>query len=72
MIEFVGKLENFERDIAVVCKRLDIPFPDPIPHENRSNSRDYREFYDDQSREIIAHWFREDLEQFDYDFDGPK
>ena len=70
LVDFVGKLENIEEDMGVVCKRLNIPFTH-VPHENKGlASLDYRDYYDDETVEVVGNWFREDLEQFGYDFDG--
>ena len=70
LVDFVGKLENIEEDMRVVCERLNIPFS-YVPHLNKARvSHDYREYYNDKTREVVGNWFREDLEQFGYDFDG--
>ncbi|MDD9868994.1 MAG: sulfotransferase family 2 domain-containing protein [Gammaproteobacteria bacterium] len=70
LVDFIVHLENIEEDMKMVCQRLNIPFSG-VPHINKGRiSCDYRDYYDDEAREVVGNWFREDLEQFGYDFDG--
>jgi len=70
LVDFIVRLENIEEDMRIVCQRLNIPFSG-VPHLNKGRiSYDYRDYYDDETREVVGNWFREDLEQFGYDFDG--
>ena len=56
---------------------MDAPPNDPVrrifvvglPHLNRSpREGSYRDAYDDEAREVVADWFRADLEAFEYEF----
>ena len=70
LVDFIVHLETIEEDMRIVCERLNIPFSG-VPHLNKGRiSCDYREYYDDETREVVGNWFREDLEQLGYDFDG--
>lgn len=70
LVDFIVHLETIEEDMRVVCERLNIPFSG-VPHLNKELiSFDYRDYYDDETVEVVGNWFREDLEQFGYDFDG--
>jgi len=70
LVDFIVHLETIEEDMRIVCERLDIPFSG-VPHLNKESvSFNYRDYYDDETREVVGNWFREDLEQFGYDFDG--
>lgn len=40
-----------------------------LPHLNASRRAGYHAYYDDDTRAIVAHWFREDIEAFGYQFD---
>lgn len=40
-----------------------------IPHVNSTNHRDYRQYYDDSSRERVNVLFAEDIEMFNYTFE---
>jgi hypothetical protein len=64
--DFVGRFENVEADFAEVCGRLGIAAE--LPHRNRSNRGDYREWYDDRTREMVRQYWRADIETFGYEF----
>ncbi len=53
-------------DQQAVAGRLGLPAD--LPRSNDSSHRDYREYYDDESRELVTRWVRADLEAFDYRF----
>lgn len=36
-----------------------------------TNKKDYREFFNDTTREIVADWYKDDIEFFGFTFDGP-
>ena len=40
------------------------------PHRNRSGHKDYRTYYTDETRDLVAEAFRGDIETFGYTFDG--
>jgi chondroitin 4-sulfotransferase 11 len=39
-----------------------------LPHLNASKRTAYQSYYDTETRDIVAHWFREDIEAFGYEF----
>jgi hypothetical protein len=41
-----------------------------LGRENQVVRQDYRVFYDDESRELVANRFARTIELFDYRFDG--
>ena len=38
---------------------------------SNTKGADYRDFYDDECREIVADWYAEDIDFFGFSFDGP-
>ena len=68
LVDFVGRLESFERDLAVVRERLGLPPLEEIPHRNKGHHGDYREYYTDRTREHVATVFADDIEAFGYTF----
>ncbi|MGA9575901.1 MAG: sulfotransferase family 2 domain-containing protein [Lysobacterales bacterium] len=65
-IDFVGKFETIDEDFERIKSTIGISAE--LPHLNASKRAGYRSYYDDQTREIVAQWFREDIETFDYQF----
>jgi hypothetical protein len=66
IVDFIGRFENLETDFAAVCEKIGIAAK--LPHRNRSRHADYRSYYDDTTRELIATHFRDDIEMFGYSF----
>ena len=65
----VGRFESLAEDAARIFSGLGVALK-PLPEVGRFTRRDYREFYDEATRQkVAAHWAR-DLELFGYDFDG--
>jgi len=69
VVDFVGRFENLESDFHYVCRRIGIPFR--LPSLNRTKKEDYRRHYDDQTRELVATTFANDIERFGYRFGSP-
>lgn len=66
LIDFVGKLENIEADFQTICERIGIR--NTLPHLNKSKHTDYRSYYDDHTKALVARTFRDDIEMFGYSF----
>jgi hypothetical protein len=68
LMDFVGKLENLDRDWQTVCERIGIQHQ-VLPRENVSRRKPYQDYYDEASVRLVArHWARE-IELFEYSYD---
>lgn len=66
LVDFVGRYESLSQDFSQVCDRLQIDAD--LPHVNRSAHRDYRDYYDPRTRQLVADHFRADIDLFQYEF----
>ena len=71
VVDYVGHMERLEADFNHILSHLGLP-PVKIPHKNRSDHTDYRGYYNDHTRALIAELFSDDIEAFGYTFDGLK
>jgi len=66
-IDFVARFETLGADFEQI--REAIGCAAELPHLNASSRKSYRDYYTDETREIVARWYREDIEFFNYAFD---
>ena len=68
LLDFVGKFENLNKDWEFVCDRIGIPHQ-CLPRKNVTHHRHFQDYYDNESRQLVAqHWARE-IDLFSYSFE---
>jgi len=68
MVNFIGRFERINEDFKKVCDRLDIPFQ-RLSHVNITEHKHYSKYYTEETKEIIAVLFKDDVERFGYTFE---
>jgi len=67
-IDLLMRFEKLDEDFAEACRRIGLPSQD-LPRRNASNRTDYRNYYDDECRELVRVKFSEEIEFGGYTFD---
>ena len=69
-VDFVGFYENLPEDFAIVAKKIGRPAG--LRDENRLGGRakDYRQYYSDETRQMVADVYAEDIALLGYSFDN--
>ena len=65
-LDKIIRFENLQEDFNLVANELGIS--DELPHINKTSKTNYRDFYDESTKRIIADWFHEDIKVFGYTY----
>ena len=66
IVDFIGKFENLEHDVNYVKGKLGIK--KDFPHDNKTHHKHYREYYDEDSKQMVFDKCQRDIEYFGYKF----
>jgi hypothetical protein len=67
IIDYVGSVESLQEDWQHICRRLGIE-PGSVGQHNPTRRDDYREYYDDKSKDLVAQRFARSIREFGYEF----
>ncbi len=66
-INFIGRFENLAKDFAHVCDMLSIPDSE-LPRLNSYKYKDYRDVYDQETKDLVYKLFKEEIDYFKFEF----
>ncbi len=73
IVNHIGRFETMNSDIEFVSSKLQLRKNRSLEHKNPSinrKSKDYRDYYDENTKKLIFSYFRKDIEGLGYHFDG--
>ncbi len=72
-LDFIGRYENLNDHLNLVSKKLNINLPMQnrlTPRQiNRTEHSNYKDYYDDETRQIVAKRYEKDINYFEFKFD---
>ena len=66
-MDFVGRYENLQESLNAILSKLKLE-PIELKVRNRSDHASYQSYYDDELRDWVASFYKEDLQRFGYEF----
>ena len=67
-LDFLGFVENIDNDFQYITQRLGVT--SKITKSNNSKHKSYIEYYNNQTKDIIADIYEKDIDMLGYDFDN--
>jgi len=67
-LDFLGRMETFERDLQEVCRHLELPESEVVARNVSPGRKNYQEFYDQDLQERVGQLYRKDVQIFGYRF----
>tara|TARA_B100001093_G_scaffold519468_1_gene608622 strand:- start:343 stop:1014 length:672 start_codon:yes stop_codon:yes gene_type:complete len=67
LVDFVGRVDNFQEDFDFICNMIDIPSK-KIPHANKSNNLHYRDMYSLSDKRLVEKIYECDIDFLKYSF----
>ena len=68
-IDFIGKFENIDEDYKFIMNKLEFATPLKKLNQNSINKNNsYKDIYDNESKDIVANIYREEIILFNYHF----
>lgn len=69
-IDFIGRVENFTPHMNVLLQKLNYHVVDDMPKLNQGSAKPhYSTYYDNETIELVSKMFKNDLQEFGYQFE---
>ena len=68
-MDFIGRFENLEGDVATVMEKIGLPSSSALPHINREPHPRYTTFYDSETVDLVGSMMEDDISYFGYNYE---
>jgi chondroitin 4-sulfotransferase 11 len=72
-MDFIGRYENREKDLEFISNKINLKLDPKFSAKEMQKAKSkkhYTEYYDNETREIVAQKYAKDIEHFGYKFGG--
>ncbi len=69
MTNFIGRYENLHEDFSHACSQINIRCSLPEKRISKDRKKDFRSYYDDETTELVAQHFEQDIKRLNYSFE---
>lgn len=66
-VDFIGKIETFNRDIKQIFEYVQKPYFD-LSKQNKTQETDFHKYYSTKMKDFVAELYIDDIKRFNYDF----
>ena len=66
LVDFIGRIENIDTDWSIIAEKIGIN--KKLPYRNVSNSGDYKKYYNNETKSLVAKRYKKDIDFFGYKF----
>ena len=63
----VARFENYDEEVKEILTKLGFEISQ-MPHKNKTIRKSYQEYYNDETRAVVARLYKDDLKYFEYSF----
>ena len=70
-VDFIGRFESLDSDLRKALQQAGVSFDQELPRAKtnfRANEKHYRDYYDDETRKIVADWYAPEIGLLHYEF----
>ena len=69
VIDKIIKLENIDNELNEFCLENNLECPKELPKRNKSKHKDYREYYDKETQDLVYNFYKKDFDLLGYDYE---
>jgi hypothetical protein len=67
-VDFIGRFEHLSNDFNFIMNEVGLDVS--LPHLNKTPHKNYKDYYDENTKNMIYEYFKQDIEYFGYNFDN--